>query len=103
VGVGDALRRPGAARGEEDRRRARRLGRGQSDRRLGLQQRLEAVPGSRLRATVGDDPPRQLADEPAGAEILPPLFVSEQRRGPADLERVVDLAERVAIVERRGD
>ncbi len=110
--VGDALGRPGAARGEEDRGGlggvGGRLVRGQ---RLAVEQRLEARAPSRRSAALlrlrgrrrRSTPQLEAGGELARRHVLGPLDVGEQRLGAAHLERVVDLAEGVAVVERRDD
>ena len=110
VRVGDALGRAGAARGEEDRRGVGRIGGRQVGGGLGLEQPREAVRGPAARAgfllgrvAVGDRAQRQRAGQPARGQILLPLGMGDDRRGAADLERMVDLAVRIAVVERGDD
>ena len=100
--VGDALGRTGAAGREEDRRRgAARCGRpsatapGSVDAQL-LERRAVAQRPS-------DADLQQPARERAGGEVVGAFRVRHDRARAADLERVVDLRRRVAVVERRGD
>ena len=48
-------------------------------------------------------PSGEAAGERALGDVLGALDVGDERRGAADLERVVDLAGRVAVVQRRRD
>ena len=114
AGVGDALGGAGAARGEEDHGRARDPAASASDsgsasssvrkswRQSASRPVRILVPGrERLRVAVGDRPELQAAGALARGDVLGPLDMSEQRPGAAHLQRVVDLAGGVAVVQRR--
>ena len=91
----------GAAGREEDRRRvAPRCGRERNRTRIVRDELFErgAVAQRSLEADL-----QQSARERAGREVVGPFRVRHDGAGAADLERVVDLAGRVAVVQGRGD
>ncbi len=80
------------------------LGAGRRGRRP-VARRLDQVLEPRQLVVLGrvGDVPREAGHELARGEILGPLGVGDDPDGAADREGVVDLAVRVAVVERDGD
>ena len=71
---------------------------------IGVARRGILAPGrERLRVAVGDRPKLEVARSLARGDVLGPLDMSDEGAGAAHLQRVVDLAGGVAVVQRRGD
>ena len=112
--MGDPFGGAGVPRGEEDHGRC--LGVGlhlRACKGLGAEERGEVVapttvdPGrllvagrQRFGVAVGDHSKLQRGGTLAGADVLGPLDMGEEKPAAAHLQRVIDLAGRIAVIQR---